>query len=141
MTKEEKAIYDKEYREKNKEKRKQQQKDWRDKNKEKLKQQNKEYRELNKEHLEEYRQTEAGKKSTRIGKWKHRGVTLQFHQDWDSVYKSYIECEYCDECEVKFKNSKNRHLDHCHETGYIRNIICCRCNRLRGIEDAKNLIL
>ena len=125
-TKEEKAIYNKEWREKNKEKLKQQNKAYREKNKDKIKEYNK-----------EYSQTEAGIKSHRIARWKHRGVTLQFHQDWDSIYRTYIECEYCDECEIKFKNSLNRHLDHCHETGYIRNIICNRCNQSRRYEDAK----
>ena len=145
MSKEERAIYDKAYREKNRDKILQREKEYREKNKDKIKEYNKEYREKNKEKLKqknkEYSQTEAGIKSMRIKNWKRIGVTLQFHQDWDSIYRTYIECEYCDECEIKFKNSKDRQLDHCHETGYIRNIVCNRCNSLRRYEDAKNLIL
>ncbi len=39
-------------------------------------------------------------------------------------------CEICGDHKSKFKQSFP--VDHCHETGKIRGIICCNCNRLLG---------
>ena len=110
-TKEEASIYGKKHYQLNKEKRKQQQKEW--------------------------SQTESGKKSLRIRSWKYQGMILPEGETWDSIYRKYIECKKCEQCNNVFKNSMDRHLDHCHTSGFIRNIVCRRCNRLRGIEDAK----
>ena len=103
----------------------------------KRKEYEKQYREKNRDKRKEYRQTEACKKSNKISKWKYIGIILKEDETWDSIYRKYIECENCEQCNKVFKNSKNKHLDHCHTTGYIRNIVCCRCNVIRGFEDAK----
>ena len=158
--KEETAIYDRKYYELNKEKRKQQKKLHYQLNKDKIKQEQKEYYQLNKEKLKqdqkeyyqlniekcaiynkEYSQTPAGIKSHRISGWKSLGIILRDDQTWDSIYRKYIECKNCEQCNKEFKNSKDRQLDHCHTTRYIRNIICTSCNVLRGYQDRKNLIL
>ena len=143
--KEQKAIYDKAYREKNKEKISQYKKEYREKHKEEIKQRDREYYHLNKEEINkkqiEYSQTESGKKSRKIADWKRQGMILPEGETWDSIYRKYLESTNCEQCNKVFKNSKDRHLDHCHTSGFIRNIVCCRCNQLRAVEDAKNLIL
>ena len=123
MTKEEKTIYDRAYNIKNNDKRLQQKKEW---------------RELNKDYNKVYGQTAVGIKSRRISSWKFRGMILRQGEDWDSIYRKYIDCTNCEECNKFFQNSKDRNLDHCHTTGYIRNIVCHRCNIIRGFEDAKS---
>jgi hypothetical protein len=70
------------------------------------------------------------KKSKRISKWKRRGV---IHHDFDELYEKYINTEYCELCSVKLTEGKRsthttRCLDHNHETGEFRNIICHYCN-------------
>ena len=143
--KEKLAIYDKEYGEKHKEKKKQQHKEWVEKNKEYVLQQSREWRELNKDKISqqsrEYRQTDAGKKSHRIASWKRQGMLLPEGETWDSIYRKYLDCTNCEQCNKVFQTTRDKHMDHCHTTRFIRNIICCRCNTLRGYEDAKNLIL
>ena len=100
--------------------------------KEKRKEYMKEYMKNYKEKFKEYKQTEAGKKSGRITNWKKRGV---IHDDFNSLYEYYINCKFCEHCNVElvegsFGNNK-KVLDHDHETGLFRNILChiCNCKR------------
>ncbi len=127
-------ISRKEYLIKNKDKIAQQNKEYYEKNKEKIKQQKKERdkinKEKNKEKRREYLQTPAGKKSSRIQRWKTLGV---LHDDYDTLYKEYLETDRCDICGVnltedKRKTKTTKCLDHDHETGFVRNIVCHSCN-------------
>ena len=113
----------KEYYQKNKSKILEQRKEYRKKNKEKIK-------EYKKEYMKEYNQTPAGKKSHRIYDWKKYGV---IHHNFDELYEKYINTELCELCECtltedKKTTSTTRCLDHCHETGQFRNILCHSCN-------------
>ena len=108
---------DKKYREENKEKNKL----YREKNKEKLKK----YREDNKEKIKEYNQSPQGKKTKILSSWKCAGV---LHDNFDELYTIYLNCTNCMVCDKEFKNTKDRHLDHSHETGLYRNVLCCACN-------------
>ena len=115
-TKEEIKQYQKEYREKNREK----QKEYREKNREKQK----EYRENYYQH----------NKSYRISKWKSRGI---LSDNFDELYEKYINTEYCELCNVNLTEDKRttkttRCLDHDHQTGLLRNIVCHCCNIKRG---------
>tara|TARA_R110000822_G_scaffold188520_1_gene327643 strand:+ start:331 stop:705 length:375 start_codon:yes stop_codon:yes gene_type:complete len=49
-------------------------------------------------------------------------------EDFEYIYNEYIRATNCDLCNNKFKSSRDRHLDHNHETGEIRNIVCNMCN-------------
>jgi hypothetical protein len=131
-------MYRKEYYQKNKDKLKEHQKQYYEKNKEEILSKQKQYRENNKEqkkeYFKQYRQTEKGKKSNRIGNWKTYGVV---HPDFDELYEKYINTEHCELCSVKLTEDKRtthttRCLDHCHETGEFRNVVCHSCNVKRG---------
>jgi hypothetical protein len=112
--------YKKEYYKKNKEKFKENNKEYREKNKEKIK-------EWNKEYFKEYYKTDVHKKCYTINTWKRRGV---IHNNFDELYKTYINTTNCDVCFKEFKNSYDRTLDHDHETGEFRMILCRACNTL-----------
>ena len=94
------------------------------------------YCEKNKEKRKEYNkifsQTEAGKKSHTISKWKNRGVK---HDDFSSLYDYYLNCKNCEECGKEDITRNNKHLDHDHDTGLFRNVLCLSCNIKRGFKD------
>ena len=111
--------YDKKNYEKNKEKKKEYMKEWREKNKEKYK-----------EYQKEYYSSPAGRKIKRIGDWRRYGV---IHHNFDELYEKYINTEKCELCDVQLTEDKKttpttRCLDHCHETGEFRNVVCHSCN-------------
>tara|TARA_R100000654_G_scaffold71814_1_gene103112 strand:- start:1514 stop:1876 length:363 start_codon:yes stop_codon:yes gene_type:complete len=110
------------------------QKRWYEKNKDKKKA----YREKNKERIlkytKQYNQSPSGKKANRISKWKQQGV---IHENFNELYEKFINTEQCELCECqlttgRYTSSTTRVLDHCHETGQFRNILCHACNVRRG---------
>jgi hypothetical protein len=73
-----------------------------------------------------YQQSPAGIKSMRISLWKSQGI---IDEDLGAVYDNLIKETNCMICFKEYKNSKDRCLDHDHETGEIRYICCNYCNR------------
>jgi len=59
--------------------------------------------------------------------WKNRGV---IYHDFDELYEVYIKTMNCQHCGKEFPNSRYRHLDHDHETGMFRKIVCHKCNAM-----------
>jgi len=60
-----------------------------------------------------------------ITNWKSRGL---IYNDYDELYEIYIKTINCGHCNKEFKNSSDRCMDHDHETGRFRNIVCRACN-------------
>ena len=103
------------------------QKQYREKNKEKKKEYQRKYR-------EKYNQTENGKKSHRINNWKQIGL---IHDNYNELYEYYLNCKNCEKCNVELTYNKQitsttKCLDHSHQTGEFRNILCNLCNKKRG---------
>ena len=131
--KERKRIRDKIRYKDNREKMLNQSKEWYDANKEKIKQQKKQYHIDNKDYIkeyqQEYRQTETGKKKITISVWKNDSkIKFKDKQEAEFYYNTYINTHRCTWCDIDFKDSKDRCLDHCHTCGLPRAIICRNCN-------------
>ena len=141
MNKEERAAYDKVYRENHKEMLKAKRKVYSENHKERIAAGQKAYREKNKEEKaaydKAYRQSSEGKKSRRINNWKQRGI---ISDDWNSLYERYLGCKNCEECNVeltegRYNTSTTRCLDHDHsitDRENVRNVLCNACNTKRG---------
>ena len=99
------------------------------KNKEETKAYNKAYKDGHKEdakaYNKAYKKTPKGKRSARIGYWKHIGIIGDLPKFYDERYLPAIQCEVC---EKVFKSMRDKCMDHDHDTGEIRWVLCQRCN-------------
>ena len=75
------------------------------------------------------RKTENGKKLEKKNKWKGRGLNMV---NFEEIYKRYQDAIFCDICEcvlnVEGDYNSKKCLDHDHETGEFRNVVCNYCN-------------
>tara|TARA_R110001606_G_scaffold293877_1_gene441624 strand:- start:76 stop:519 length:444 start_codon:yes stop_codon:yes gene_type:complete len=69
-------------------------------------------------------------KSDKKYNWQKYGMIFTQEQ-FEEIYNKYIYSTNCELCNVLFPNTLNRQLDHCHETGKIRNIVCQKCNHYK----------
>ena len=65
------------------------------------------------------------KKCSRISDWKYHGI---IDEDLHAVYDYMLDETHCMVCFKEYKDSRDRCLDHDHETGEIRYICCNTCN-------------
>ena len=112
---------------------------YREKHKEKIAEKQKEYDKNNKEKILEYKQTENGKRSTRINNWKRRGLIVE---DYNIIYDRWLNSAKCEMCLCEYKMTKKGYLDRCmehnHTTGEFRSICCRSCNNhMRWIDKKK----
>jgi len=59
--------------------------------------------------------------------WKKSGLKIT-EEEFERIYDLYIFATECDLCNKKFKNSRDRCMEHNHESGEFRNIVCQPCN-------------
>ena len=107
------------------------------KNKEDKKAYDKKYRENNKEHIRQrvkaYHKTPTAIKSKKISEWRFIGVIETEQYTFDELYETYLYHTNCEECDVelttgRFITKTTKCLDHDHETGKFRDILCHSCN-------------
>jgi hypothetical protein len=61
--------------------------------------------------------------------WRYKYKMKFTDEDFELfIYPEYIKATHCDLCYSEFKTVRDRELDHNHNTGEIRNILCRSCN-------------
>ena len=102
------------------------QKRWREKNPEKVKEKHKKYAEKNKERCKEYYSKNKDKAFERYLK-----NTYQMSiEEYETSLKN--QSEVCAICKSKCVSGRKLAVDHNHDTGQIRGLLCCKCNRGLG---------
>ncbi len=68
------------------------------------------------------------------GRWKSRGLAFENDLAFSIVYKRYIYARQCElkRCQKVFTESKDRQMEHDHDTGKFRNIVCNKCNQRKA---------
>ena len=127
-------VWVKKYRDSHKEEIAKKNKEWRNKNKVEYLKKQKEYNDSHKEEAKEWQQTPVGKKSSRISNWKTKGLICE---DYGALYEKYVNTANCENCDVvltvdRFNTATTRCMDHDHNTGLFRNVLCQACNTKRG---------
>jgi Pyruvate/2-oxoacid:ferredoxin oxidoreductase delta subunit len=97
---------------------------------------NKERRKLG---AKKYYKTDNGIKSRTISNWKQTipPYKLQEGETWDFIYEEFNNAKFCNGCGICFDEvkSKRKCLDHNHDSGLIRGVLCSRCNKLDILSD------
>ena len=87
------------------------------------------YIEQNREYQKSYRQTVKGIKNKRLCNWRKSGVLCE---DFNELYTYYINTWICENCDCPLVEgifgANKRVLDHDHDTGLFRNVLCNTCN-------------
>ena len=83
-----------------------------------------EHKAWDRERMRRIRETPEGKKYNRLTNWKKWGVV----GDHDAIYEIYLETTNCMKCSIQFSDGNWKCMDHDHETGEYRAVLCNRCN-------------
>lgn len=81
--------------------------------------------------------TPEGKMKCKINKWKgrsrlqnpnHKGLICDSREEYEYIYWYWFYSERCEECNKEYTIKNWKCMDHCHDTGLFRNILCNSCN-------------
>jgi len=79
-----------------------------------------------KEYRQKHKNTDKEIKRCRIKSWKRIGV-IEYGYTFEILYDYYINTNICEVCKNPIKHKR---LDHNHNNGCFRFVLCCRCNNL-----------
>ena len=71
-------------------------------------------------------------KSRTKSSWRHNGLIWENEAEFNAIYERLIYATQCDLCKKVFVKRCNRQMEHDHDTGEFRNIVCNKCNMLKA---------
>ena len=63
-----------------------------------------------------------------INNWIKYGLLLREGETYKGIYSFVMSIDNCNQCSVKFNDEILRSMDHCHSTGFFRQVLCNKCN-------------
>ena len=76
-----------------------------------------------------------------INNWIKYGLICREGETYKEVYSFVMSIDNCNQCSVKFNDvnyNDKRCMDHCHSTGYFRQVLCMKCNHGYDLPLRKN---
>jgi hypothetical protein len=67
-----------------------------------------------------------------INSWKRIGLICREGETYKDIYSFVMSIENCNLCNIKFNDdihNEKRCMDHSHDTGYFRQVLCMKCNK------------
>ena len=86
------------------------------------------YRQKNRQKRKEYRQTPKGKKSNTISHWKYRGIITDDFDYWYELYIEQNHCCHCENEFIDSTDRNLDHNHNINDKENIRGILCRTCN-------------
>lgn len=84
-----------------------------------------------------YKKTFKGKMSHKLSEWKTKHKLKETPERSWLIFARWWYSQNCELCGTKYKNDRDRCMDHHHSTGHFRCVCCQDCNRKLGIVERK----
>jgi len=81
--------------------------------------------------MSKYYKSEKGIMNRKKHHWIEQGIKFDDQLQFITIYYHYLATKTCDKCNIKFTEGNTKYrkcLDHNHNTGLFRNILCANCN-------------
>ena len=75
-----------------------------------------------------YKKTKKGRMVNKISIWKHNGLKVDNPEDYLTIYYHWLSSTNCEKCNKEYTEKNFKCMDHNHNTGEYRNILCNNCN-------------
>ena len=72
--------------------------------------------------------TKTGKMVSKINDWKQSGLIMDNYEDYITIYYHWLASTNCEKCNKEYTEKNIKCMDHNHNTGEYRNILCFKCN-------------
>ncbi len=83
---------------------------------------------------------EMYRKTEKTRELKKYGLT---YEEWQNLkIKQNFKCAVCERLEISGNKTSTLHVDHCHKTGKVRQLLCNFCNTVLGkVNDSSELLI
>jgi len=78
-----------------------------------------------KEYNKAYAKTYRGKMCRKIAIWRHKGLKAI---NYEIIFERYFYSNTCENCNCEYSIKNFKCMDHNHQNGLFRNILCNACN-------------
>ena len=89
-----------------------------------------------KEWNKNYYKSKKGIKSARLCQWKKHGLIAI---NYDIIFDRWWYSSHCENCKCEYSKDNVKCMDHDHDTGLFRNILCNRCNSNLNIRNSSGI--